>query len=64
MSLIARTLAPGYLYRFNKNGSGVRIYFEPQIRNMPNRRILMFLWQKGADCKGAFDLMGWEKTCL
>jgi uncharacterized protein YbcC (UPF0753/DUF2309 family) len=32
MSLIARTLAPGYLYRFNKNNTYESVC-EPQIRN-------------------------------
>jgi hypothetical protein len=44
MSLIARTLAPGYLYRFNKNNTAAyESVCEPQIgtRVPVNRRILI-----------------------
>jgi hypothetical protein len=49
MSLLARTLAPGYLYRFNKNNTAAYesvLNHRLGTRVPPNRRILIFLWQK------------------
>jgi uncharacterized protein YbcC (UPF0753/DUF2309 family) len=65
MSLIARTLSPGYLYRFNKtNTADYESICEPDIKNtcttaLPSLDIP--LEEKVAIVKGAFDLMGWEK---
>ncbi|CAM2824117.1 DUF2309 domain-containing protein [Flavobacterium frigoris] len=65
MSLIARTLMPGYLYRLNnKNRADYEAVFEPQIRNTcttEQAHITIPLEEKVAIVKGAFDLMGWEK---
>jgi uncharacterized protein YbcC (UPF0753/DUF2309 family) len=65
MSLIARTLAPGYLYRFNKNNTAAyESICEPQIGNTcttEQTHLDIPLAEKVAIVKGAFDLMGWEK---
>jgi len=66
MSLIARTITPGYLYRFNNNKSTTdyESICEPQIRNTSTLEEEHFdipLAEKVAIVKGAFDLMGWEK---
>jgi uncharacterized protein YbcC (UPF0753/DUF2309 family) len=65
MSLLARTLIPGYLYRFsNKNTAAYESVFEPQIRNTCTSEqvnVAAPLVEQVAIVKGAFDLMGWEK---
>jgi hypothetical protein len=58
---LSRTLIPGYLYRFsNKKYSGIRICFEPQTGNRCTEQATVPLVESSY-CKGAFDLMGWEK---
>jgi uncharacterized protein YbcC (UPF0753/DUF2309 family) len=65
MSLIARTLMPGYLYKLNnKNRADYEAVFEPQIMNTCTTGQAHFdipLTEKVAIVKGAFDLMGWKK---
>jgi uncharacterized protein YbcC (UPF0753/DUF2309 family) len=65
MSLIARTLAPGYLYQFNKNNTAAyESICEPQIVNTcttEQTHLDIPLAEKVAIVKGAFDLMGWKK---
>jgi hypothetical protein len=65
MSLIARTLSPGYLYRFNKtNTPDYESICEPDIKNTCTTELPSLdipLEEKVAIVKGAFDLMGWEK---
>jgi hypothetical protein len=65
MSLLARTILPGYLYRFNQNNAAdYESIFEPQIRNTctpEQTHVDIPLAEKVAIVKGAFDLMGWEK---
>ncbi|MBG6109313.1 uncharacterized protein YbcC (UPF0753/DUF2309 family) [Flavobacterium sp. CG_9.10] len=65
MSLIARTLTPAYLYRFNKkNTMDYESICEPQIKNTCTFESIdldISLAEKVAIVKGAFDLMGWKK---
>jgi hypothetical protein len=61
MSLIARTLYRGIYIGLIRIAAAYESVCEPQIRNTVYRTgILIFLCRKGSDCKGAFDLMGWD----
>ncbi|WP_028376578.1 DUF2309 domain-containing protein [Leeuwenhoekiella sp. MAR_2009_132] len=64
MSLIARTLKPGYLYRIKqkKNTTYEHIY-EPQIHHSHSKEAAnseLSLSEKVSIVKSAFDLMGWK----
>lgn len=65
MSIIARTLFPGFLYQYNKKStSGYEFICEPQIKNTfitEQSQLDIPLEEKVAIVKAAFDLMGWGK---
>ncbi|MFT5252108.1 MAG: hypothetical protein ACI87N_001114 [Flavobacteriales bacterium] len=64
LSLTARTLMPGFFYRFNqKNSTNYETICEPQIKSScadAGADLSIPLDQKVAIVKSAFDLMGWK----
>lgn len=65
MSLLIKTLAPGYLYRFNqKITSNLESICQPEIKNNSSLDYVdasISLKEKVAIVKSAFDLMGWKE---
>jgi uncharacterized protein len=64
ISLIARTITPGYLYRFNqKSTQNHESICTPEIKNSCNHEnndLDIPLAEKVAIVKSAFDIMGWK----
>lgn len=64
LSLLARTLMPGFLYKLNKKSiTNYESICEPQISKIGTPEHTHFeitLAEKAAIVKGAFDLMGWK----
>jgi hypothetical protein len=62
MSLLARTPYLVICIVLAIKCSGIRICFEPQIRNRcTSEQANVTVPLECSYCKGAFDLMGWEK---
>jgi len=63
ISLIARTLVPGYLYksRAGKKAASFEHICEPELRNASDPASQIPLDEKVGIVKGAFDLMGWKE---
>ena len=64
ISLLTRTLAPGYFYRLNKkNAPTYESICEPELKtcNHESSESNIPLGEKVAIVKGAFDLMGWQE---
>ena len=65
LSLIARTLIPGKMYRINeRNASKMETICQPDINKVVNEDILPLgipLNEKAGIVKSAFDLMGWKQ---
>ena len=62
--MLTRTLAPGYFYRLNKkNAPTYESICEPELKtcNHESSELNIFLGEKVAIVKGAFDLMGWQE---
>lgn len=64
ISLLTRTLTPGYFYRLNKkNAPTYESICEPELKtcNHESSESNIPLEEKVAIVKGAFDLMGWQE---